>query len=145
MLLPAVAVGQECRVDRVSLRGAFGTAHFRVEVADDAAERAQGLMHRDSLSATAGMLFVYPEPGRVAFWMRNTQIPLDLVFADESGRVTRVHHRAIPFDETPIDGGDGVSYVLEINGGMAAALGLDIGDELRHPDIRQTNAAWACD
>lgn len=143
--LPAGLFADSCRSDRVSLRGDFGTANFRVEVADDAAERAQGLMDRNSMSANAGMLFVYDSPGPVAFWMRNTLIPLDMIFADQTGQVTRIHHMAIPLDETPIDGGNNVSYVLEINGGMAKSLGLRAGDVLRHPDIDQTKAAWPCD
>ena len=69
------------------------------------------------------MLFVYEGPRRVAFWMKNTLIPLDMIFADATGRVTRVHANAVPLDETPIDGGEGVQFVLEINGGLADAAG----------------------
>jgi len=84
-------------------------------VADDAAERAQGLMFREAMPLSSGMLFVYGRPQRVSFWMRNTLIPLDMIFADARGVVTRVHAEAVPLDETPIDGGEGVQFVLEIN------------------------------
>ncbi|PLL13686.1 hypothetical protein C0V75_06235 [Tabrizicola sp. TH137] len=120
-------------------------ARFTVDVADDGAERAQGLMFRESMPASAGMLFVYEAPQRASFWMKNTLIPLDMIFADETGRVTRVHENAVPHDTTPIDGGDAVRFVLEINGGLAARMGIAAGAELRHPAIPQETAAWPCE
>lgn len=131
---PALAA-PPCALDRVDIRWPGGSESFSVEVADDSAERAQGLMFRDSMNPGAGMLFVYEGPRSVAFWMRNTQIPLDLIFADSIGRVTRVHSNAIPLDETRIDGGDAVQFVLEINGGLAKRMGLKPGAMLRHPAI----------
>ncbi len=134
-----------CRADQVELRLAGGSAaRFSVEVADDATEAARGLMHRETLPASAGMLFIYPSPRRVSFWMENTLIPLDIVFADMTGTVTRVHANAVPLDRTAIDGGAGVQFVLEINGGLAAALGIGPGAVLRHPGIDQFQAAWSC-
>ena len=115
-----------------------------VEVMDDAGERAQGLMFRESLPRFSGMLFVYETPQPVAFWMRNTLIPLDMLFFDGAGRLTRIKSNAAPHDETPIVGGDDVRYVLEINGGLAAELGIDLGAELRHPALDQAAAAWPC-
>jgi uncharacterized membrane protein (UPF0127 family) len=134
-----------CTPEVVDIRGTFGQARFSVELADTGAERAQGLMLRESLPMSGGMLFVYGAPQRASFWMKNTLIPLDMIFADPSGRVTRVHSNAIPGDETPIDGGEGVSAVLEINGGLAAKLGIGPGAELRHPSIEAAVAAWPCD
>lgn len=101
-------------------------------------------MFRESLPPSAGMLFVYDRPGRPSFWMKNTLIPLDMIFADPSGRVTRVHAMARPGDTTPIPGGEGVQFVLEINGGLAARLGIAPGAEMRHPAVNQTQAAWPC-
>ena len=143
-LLPGVAAAA-CAPDAVELRGPAGTARFAVEVADDGAERARGLMFRESMPRSAGMLFVYDAPQRASFWMKNTLIPLDMIFADETGRVTRVHSNAVPHDTTPIDGGDGVRFVLEINGGLAARMGIAPGAELRHPAIPQATAVWPCD
>lgn len=101
-------------------------------------------MHRETLPAGDGMLFVFEEPRAPSFWMRDTLIPLDMIFAGPDGIVTRVHHMAIPHDETPIPGGPGVLVVLEINGGFAAALGIAPGTELRHPSLGDA-AAWPCD
>lgn len=134
-----------CAPDVVELRGPSGQQRFTVEVADDGAERAQGLMFRESMPSSAGMLFVYEEPQAVSFWMKNTLIPLDMIFADETGRVTRVHSNAIPGDTTPIQGGEGVRFVLEINGGLAARMGIAEGSELRHPAIAQDSAVWPCE
>ncbi|MEL7345138.1 MAG: DUF192 domain-containing protein [Pseudomonadota bacterium] len=134
----------ECLVERIEIRGDFGQAAFAVEVADDPSERSQGLMFRESLPSSSGMLFVYDRPQRAVFWMRNTLIPLDMIFADEDGTVTHIHENAIPLDETGIDGGLGIKFVLEINGGFAARLGLNVGDELRHPAIDGESAAWPC-
>lgn len=138
-------VHAECAPGRVDIRGDFGTASFTVEIADDAGERAQGLMNRPSMPTGQGMLFVYERPQPVSFWMRNTLIPLDMVFLDETGRVTRVHENAVPLDETPIPGGGGVLAVLEINGGLAGQIGIGEGAEMRHPAFDQDEAAWPCD
>ena len=144
-LLSAVQAGASCREDQLHLRGTWGQAAFSVEVADDAPERELGLMNRAEMARGAGMLFVYEHPQRVAFWMRNTLIPLDMIFADETGVVRRVHANAVPLDETAIPGGDGIMYVLEINGGLAAQFGIAEGTELRHPAIAADLAAWPCD
>ncbi|MFN3846565.1 MAG: DUF192 domain-containing protein [Paracoccaceae bacterium] len=131
-----------CREDQVELRWPGGQARFAVDVADDDAERSRGLMFRETLPRSAGMLFVYENPRRATFWMKNTLIPLDMIFADAAGRVTKVHANAQPQDLTTIDGGEGVKLVLEINGGLAARLGIAPGAELRHPSI--ANPAWSC-
>lgn len=133
-----------CAPGVLELRDADSVLRFEVEVADTEPERAQGLMNRESLPRFGGMLFVYPEAGPVAFWMRNTLIPLDMLFFDEAGRLARVHENAKPLDETPIIGGDAIRYVLEINGGMTKTLGIDEGAELQSPAIDQATAAWPC-
>ncbi|QDC11566.1 DUF192 domain-containing protein [Oceanicola sp. D3] len=132
-----------CEMDEVRLRWGEGQARFSVEIADDAAERSQGLMHRKSMARSAGMLFIYPKPGHVSFWMRNTLIPLDMIFLDERGVVQRVHSNAIPLDETPISGGPGIFAVLEINGGLARAFGIAPGAQMLHPAFGSA-AAWPC-
>lgn len=143
-ILPPAATADVCRDDRVELRGDFGTARFRIVVADTPQARAQGLMHVPEMPRMAGMLFVYERPQAVSFWMENTLIPLDMIFADETGRVQRIHANAVPLDRTPIPGGDGIQYVLEINGGLAARIGLSVGDEMRHPAIAPELASWPC-
>ncbi len=142
--VPAVFAG-ECREDQVLLRGDWGKARFTVEVADDEEERNKGLMFRESMPKSAGMLFVYPRASdRVGFWMKNTFIPLDMVFLDDTGTVRRVHENAIPHDETPIMGGKGIRAVLEINGGMARVLGITVDSQMRHPAFDPERAAWPC-
>lgn len=140
----AAAAAEICREDMVYLRGPGGEAAFRVEIADSDAERAQGLMHRKSLAASAGMLFVYPGPRPVGFWMKNTLIPLDMIFMDATGTVRRIGHEAQPHDERPIMGGNGIQTVLEINGGLARRIGIAEGWEMRHPSVDQNRAAWPC-
>lgn len=134
----------QCDANRLSVRWEGGQETFAVEIADDAQERAQGLMFRKTLDIGAGMLFVYDSPHQVAFWMKNTLVPLDMIFADMTGRVTRVHANAVPGDLTPIDGGEGVAFVLEINAGLAEKLGITPGAEFRHPAIPQDQAVWPC-
>ena len=138
------AFAAACRDDQVVLRGDWGQARFGVELADDDSERARGLMHRETLPKSAGMLFVYPHPQTVGFWMRNTLIPLDMIFLDRTGVVMHVHHNAIPHDETPIVGGDDILAVLEINGGLAHALGITPGSQMQHPAFTPKTAAWPC-
>ena len=145
LCIAAPAYG-DCGPGTVELRNPAGAVvRFSVEIADSEAERSQGLMHRERMASSAGMLFVYDGPRHAWFWMKNTLIPLDIIFADETGRVTRVHDRAVPLDETGIDGGVGVAFVLEINGGLAARLGLTAGSVLRAAVIAQERAAWPCD
>ena len=140
----AAQASEICSPDAVDLRGDWGQAHFSVEVADDAQEQQKGLMFREKMSASAGMLFVYERPHNARFWMKNTLIPLDMIFLDKTGRVTRIAENAKPLDETPIDGGDNVLMILEINGGMARGLGITVGSELRHPAFDSAIAAWPC-
>jgi uncharacterized membrane protein (UPF0127 family) len=142
-LIPG-AVRAACSDDRLEIRGDFGTVRFRVAIADTPQERAQGLMGVPAMPRMAGMLFVYPRPEPVSFWMENTLIPLDMIFADATGTVQRIHENAVPLDRTPIPGGPDIQYVLEINGGMSAELGLAPGNVLRHPAIAQDSAAWPC-
>ncbi|ARO14227.1 hypothetical protein BVG79_00875 [Ketogulonicigenium robustum] len=111
---------------------------FLVSVADTNETRAQGLMFVPQMPDMAGMLFVYDQPETPYFWMRNTLIPLDMVFASPEGVVTHIHPNAIPRDETAIPGGPNVQFVLEINGGQAAALGLSEGDRMIHPSIGES-------
>ena len=135
----------ECAEDQAELRWPSGSAVFEIEVADDAVERAEGLMFVEAMPTRSGMLFVYDRPQPVAFWMRNTLIPLDMLFFDETGVLKRVHSNAIPGDETAIPGGNDIQFVLEINGGLAQAFGIQEGAEIRHPSIDDALAAWSCD
>lgn len=144
-LLLAGPASAACSDGQAEFRWGDGGARFAVEVADDGAERAKGLMFRKDLSPGAGMLFVYERPQAVSFWMKNTLIPLDMVFIGPDGRVNGVHANAVPGDLTPIPGPSGTLMVLEIKGGLAARLGLGEGAEMRHPRIVAADALWPCD
>lgn len=109
-------------------------AKFSVEVADDSGERSRGLMFRKEMAADHGMLFVFQMQQPLAFWMKNTVLPLDLVFIDENGKVRAVLP-GTPFSEAPISPGEPVKYVLELNQGTAKRLGIDPGDQVDHPLI----------
>lgn len=131
----AATASETCTEEAVTVTGDFGKARFAVDVADDVEERARGLMFVESLPTMAGMLFVYEREQLTSFWMENTLIPLDMIFADAEGIVTKVHANAVPLDRTGIPSGGPVRFVLEINGGMAERLGIDAGDRLIHPAI----------
>ncbi|TGN62116.1 DUF192 domain-containing protein [Paracoccus liaowanqingii] len=148
-----VAAGDraECRADAALIRIAPDRAlSFQVELADTVESRARGLMYRRDLPAGQGMLFVYPTPQPVSFWMRNTLIPLDMVFLDPEGVIRHIHRNARPLDETPVPGaaiGDPDPdrlLVLEIAGGEADRLGLQTGQTLAHPAVPADSAAWPC-
>lgn len=146
-LIAAIAgssVAAACRDGVVDLRGDFGTAQFRVELADTPELRQRGLMFRQDLPQSAGMLFVYPSERPIGFWMRNTYVPLDMIFADGAGVVQKVHSNAVPLDETVIFGGEAIQLVLEINAGLSKAIGIAPGSQIKHGAINQNAAAWPC-
>ncbi len=107
---------------------------FSIEVADDELERARGLMFRRDFPADRGMLFVFDETAQRGFWMRNTPLPLDLLFIAESGRVVAIR-KGVPFNEATISPIYPVRFVLELNEGTASMRGIKIGARLRHPII----------
>ncbi|MDX1743178.1 MAG: DUF192 domain-containing protein [Ruegeria sp.] len=133
-----------CVDDRVSLRNDKTQIRFNVELAISPQDRARGLMFRESLPQRSGMLFVFDPPQPAVFWMKNTLIPLDIIFLDRSGTVVHVHHNAIPGDETPIEGGDSVFAVLEINAGLAERYLITPGTQMQHKVFSQGPAIWPC-
>ena len=108
-----------------------GKVHrFDVELALTTEQRSQGLMHRESMPQDHGMLFDFGESRPVSMWMRNTPLPLDMLFIQRDGTISHIHRKAVPFSEAIIDSRGPVNYVLELNGGRAAALGIDVGDRV---------------
>jgi uncharacterized membrane protein (UPF0127 family) len=122
--------------DTLVVRTAQGDLPFEVELATTPRQRARGLMERRSLGPHAGMLFVFEEPREASFWMKNTYIPLDLLFIDVKGRIVRIAANATPESETPIPSGAVVLGVLEIAGSRAAEAGIAVGDRVLHPSFR---------
>lgn len=110
-------------------------ASVEVEIADTNSKRETGLMYRDHLGQDSGMIFVFKHPDHVNFWMKNTEIPLDMIFADANGKVVGVVANAEPYTET-LRGVDGDSeYVLEVNGGFAAKHHIEAGDRMVFGDF----------
>ena len=110
-----------------------GRSHtFQVEVAKNDADRAYGLMGRTSMPANHGMLFVFDKVQDSAFWMKNTLIPLDMIFINENGSIRTIYPMAKPASRTVIKSDGPVRAALEINGGTAKKLGLKPGDIVHH-------------
>lgn len=114
------------------IKRAGGRIKFSVEIARTPAQRAQGLMFRDSLPADAGMLFDYFSPQPVTMWMKNTLIPLDLIFIRSDGKISHIHERARPYSLKPISSNGPVQAVLELNGGMVKKHQIRVGDTVRN-------------
>ena len=143
-LLPIAAPAAGCAPGSVQFRTERGVVRFEVTYARTAAQQARGLMGVKHMPADRGMLFLFGKPVSVSFWMHDTLIPLDMIFLDKAGRVTRVHARARPLDDTPIFGGDAVFAVLEVNGGVAERAGIVPGTLARSAAFPQADAAWRC-
>lgn len=111
-----------------------GEQAFKIEIADDQAERTAGLMYRNFLPDDQGMLFVFEQSQQVGFWMKDTPLPLDLIFIDEGG-VVRGVKEGKPLSEELISPGVPVRFVLELKKGTAARTGIEDGDVMRHPRI----------
>ncbi|MFL6764907.1 MAG: DUF192 domain-containing protein [Sphingomicrobium sp.] len=111
----------------LTIRSRNGVHHFTVEVAATPEQQERGLMFRKSLAGDRGMIFPYQPPQEVAFWMKNTLIPLDIIYIRSDGTIVRIVH-AEPMDLTPLPSGEPITGVLEIRGGRAAELGIKEGD-----------------
>lgn len=134
-LLPgsiALSQSQSLPMEPLVIESTRGTFEFQVEIADEPNERTVGLMNRTSMPPKAGMLFAFEEPQIINMWMQNTYISLDMIFADADGVVKTIVERTEPHSTAIITSRVDVSYVLELNAGMSALIGLQVGDKLRH-------------
>lgn len=125
---------------KVILHTAKGEVVIPVEIADTPEKRARGLMYRRDLAPNAGMLFVFPKVEVLEFWMKNTPLPLDMIFFDATQRVVGIVERAKPFSTTPRGPGVPAQFVLEVHGGFAARHGIAVGQRaefVRVPAARQ--------
>lgn len=113
-----------------------GEHRFEIEVARTPAEQARGLMYRQSLAPTAGMLFDYEPPRNITMWMRNTYIPLDMIFIGADWRITRIAERTVPLSLTTISSDGPVRAVLEVNAGTASRLGIRPGDRVLYNAVK---------
>ena len=127
---PIIVDGREA--EEIWINTAQGRFRFTAEIADEAAERSTGLMFREQMPPTHGMLFDFKETRTIQMWMRNTPLPLDMVFLNINGIVVHVAERTTPFSDAIIDSGGPASHVLELNGGIARMIGIKPGDRLEH-------------
>jgi uncharacterized membrane protein (UPF0127 family) len=143
LLLPAIAASscafpvraqlQRFATSALTIVSAAGPHRFTVEVAETPAQMEQGLMFRRTMAPDAGMLFDYKTPTVATMWMRNTLIPLDMLFVDAQGRIVNIHERAVPQSLDVIAAASPVRAVIELNGGTAARLRIAPGDRVQHP------------
>ena len=130
------AFGQEkFSTGRLAILSGGGTHEFKVELAITKPQRAQGLMWRRNLAPDRGMLFVYSRERILRMWMKNTLIPLDMLFIDRQGVIVGIHERAVPLSLRTIGSGRRARAVLELAGGTAARLGLKPGDKVLSPAL----------
>ena len=114
------------------------TVSIQAEVADEPDERATGLMNRKELAESKGMLFVYYYPSAPQFWMKNTLIPLDILFSDKKGRIIKIFKNVPKLSENKITAGEGVSFVLEINSGLVEEFEIDQTWNMNFSDFFKT-------
>jgi uncharacterized membrane protein (UPF0127 family) len=106
------------------------TFSFRVEVASTPAQQARGLMFRQRMGANEGMIFPFNPPRGAAFWMKNTVIPLDIIFIGTDHKILNIAANAVPYSEQPLPSAGTAAAVLELNGGRTAELGIVAGDKV---------------
>lgn len=134
LLVPALAGCQEVKPRQASVRihAAGGPVDYRVEVAETRAQKSRGLMHREYLAPDRGMLFLYEPARETAMWMKNTYIPLDILFIDAAGTILRIEERTEPMSLQTIPSGGKVRAVLELNAGQTELRGIKAGDRVEY-------------
>ncbi len=133
LLLPVPPASLAAGAGTLVLKTDSGPHSFSIELAGTEQQRVMGLMYRKSLPADAGMLFLYDAPQPIVMWMKNTIIPLDMIFIGADRRVHRIERRTEPFSTALIPSDGDVQGVLEVNAGTADAIGLKAGDEVVYP------------
>ena len=136
MLLAGSASAQSGEVRKIEIASRSGTHSFLVELAVDDNQRARGLMYRKELPEGRGMLFDFQREQDVSFWMKNTYIPLDMIFIRANGTVRRIAANTEPLSERMVPAGGPVRYVLEVIGGTARKLGIEPGDRVTGAALR---------
>jgi uncharacterized membrane protein (UPF0127 family) len=143
LILPLAACGNEelekngLPVQPVQIETRNGAVHhFDVELALTPTEMSTGLMFRNDMDDDKGMLFFFGQEQELSFWMKNTLIPLDIIFIKADGTIHYVHENAIPHDLTSIPSQGLVISVLEINAGLSRKLGISVGDKIKHALFR---------
>lgn len=125
-------------VSPLSVVSGSGTHRFMVELARSGRQHAQGLMYRPRMARDAGMLFIYARPAVRSMWMKNTLIPLDMLFIAADGRIVSIVQRTVPRSLETISSGAPVTGVLEVNGGTVSRLKISVGDRVVHPAFQSS-------
>ncbi len=131
VLVSSLAADVSFERDKIRLLTSGGRAHdLIVELAIEPDQREQGLMHRRQMAQDHGMLFDFGETRRVMMWMKNTYLPLDMLFIGEDGTIRTIRENAVPLSEAIIDSEEPVTFVLELNAGTVNRLGIKPGDRI---------------
>ena len=138
VVLSLLAGCQDRRAEVLLQRANGNTVTVVVEVADTPDTQTRGLMYRQGLEPDHGMIFLFEDERPHSFWMKNTQIPLDMIFISRKGEIVGIHPNAEPLSLAPIDVGKPSRAVLEVAGGWAAAHGVAVGDRVTYRNIAST-------
>jgi uncharacterized membrane protein (UPF0127 family) len=132
-ILASLAQAQELQKNEITIFNKHGEKYqFIVDVAESEEDKARGLMYRKTLNVNSGMLFLHQRESSQLMWMKNTLIPLDMLFIDKTGKITRIVERTIPRSLNTISSRGKVLAVLELRGGTVSKLGIKTGDKVKH-------------
>ena len=134
----------DCVNEHVHLSGPWGKAKFDVVLAASPEARELGLMFKSHLPKSEGMLFIYEYPQQVSFWMKNTLMPLDILFFNQYGELVNIAHNTVPGDLTPRSSLGPIQFVLEINAGLGHSLRMESGTYLEHPALLILKKTTSC-
>ena len=135
VIIPNVRAMETFPVAPLTIETKVGAHKFTVEVSTTRKQLAQGLMFRRKMAADAGMVFAYKHTGQISMWMKNTLIPLDMLFIDSAGKITKIVARTTPMSQEIIASDGPVRAVLELNSGMTSRLSIKTGDWIKLPDV----------
>jgi len=125
--------------ENLSIVSEASTHNFSVEIADTPEKQTRGLMYRDAIDPDKGMLFEYDDQDVLSIWMKNTSVPLDIIFIRKNGKILKIEHSATPYSLRSISSEATVSGVLELAGGRALELGIMPGDQVKHSFFGNTD------
>jgi uncharacterized protein len=135
-LAPLAAAETAGALEPLTLVTGTGSEKFQVELADTDATRSEGLMYRARMDADKGMLFDFKREQNVYFWMKNTYLPLDMIFIKADGTITHIKANTVPLSENTVPSESSVRFVLEVNAGTSQRIGLKPGDHVIHRLVR---------
>jgi uncharacterized membrane protein (UPF0127 family) len=134
-LLLLTGCNQKPAGDLATVNMQLGNKNFTLEVADQTDSRTYGLMRRDSMPEDHGMIFVFKDEEKLGFWMKNTRIPLDIIYINAAGQVVSVKQMK-PYDLSTVPSDGPAKYAIELNKGAAEAAGVKAGMTLKLPDVK---------